>query len=200
MPEELTTQDPPTDDESDETATPLVHDDIMKRLLDYQRNLREGATPDEAATPQPGLIDYAALETEETAGDRLVDLATAEAELEDTSTADSTTEIDATGSESAEDDSTEPVVIEVEDAPIEKKAEPAAISEAEPATNAQPSTAAKVANAELEARMTELERSLDGIADMLGELRKGFQDMAIDADERIAKVEDALAEARRSAS
>lgn len=37
------------DAEGTEATPPLVHDDIMQRLMDYQRRLREGLTPDQAA-------------------------------------------------------------------------------------------------------------------------------------------------------
>jgi flagellar motor switch protein FliG len=37
------------DAEGTEATPPLVHDDIMQRLMDYQRRLREGLTPEQAA-------------------------------------------------------------------------------------------------------------------------------------------------------
>jgi hypothetical protein len=38
-----------TAEDSESAAPEVAHDDIMKRLLDYQRSLREGASPTEAA-------------------------------------------------------------------------------------------------------------------------------------------------------
>ncbi len=37
------------DADGTEATPPLVHDDIMQRLMDYQRRLREGLTPEQAA-------------------------------------------------------------------------------------------------------------------------------------------------------
>ena len=60
MPEEIT-----SGSESEEPKPQIVHDDIMTRLLAFQRQLREGAEP--AAKTEP---------------DELVDLTSAEAEVE----------------------------------------------------------------------------------------------------------------------
>ena len=73
--------------EAEEPST-IHHDDIVKRLLEYQRQLREGATPSEAAqraTSGPLLIDYSALEEQQavvTGTEEVVDLTAAEAEAE----------------------------------------------------------------------------------------------------------------------
>jgi hypothetical protein len=61
------------DPEHDEQGAEIVHEDIMQRLLDYQRQLREGASPGEAA----GAMTATKTET-----DVIVDLTQAEAELE----------------------------------------------------------------------------------------------------------------------
>lgn len=74
--------------EEQETEGSIHHDDIVRRLLEYQRWLREGASPHEAAEraapdPEPPLIDYPALERESaiaTHVDEVVDLSAAEVE------------------------------------------------------------------------------------------------------------------------
>jgi hypothetical protein len=48
--------------EGTEANPPLVHDDIMQRLMDYQRRLREGLTPEQAAKSNGTLVDHAAPE------------------------------------------------------------------------------------------------------------------------------------------
>lgn len=68
------------DTEETEATPPLVHDDIMHRLLDYQRQLREGVTPEQAAehVSSPVLVDYSALDappaTERTDPVHVIDL------------------------------------------------------------------------------------------------------------------------------
>jgi hypothetical protein len=59
--------------EHDEQGVEIVHEDIMQRLLAYQRQLRDGTTPGEAA----GAVTATKTET-----DVVVDLTQAEAELE----------------------------------------------------------------------------------------------------------------------
>src|SRR3990170_5499322 len=83
MPEETTTEAPP------ETEAPAIeHDDIMQRLLRYQRQLRGDEVlppPAEVAEQERPLIDYAAAEAPsatEAETPLMVDLTDAEAELE----------------------------------------------------------------------------------------------------------------------
>ncbi len=56
MPEDLRTEE-----ELAEEVRPPAHDDIMKRLLEYQRQLREGLAAEQEA-PAPISSDYVALE------------------------------------------------------------------------------------------------------------------------------------------
>lgn len=189
MPEDLTTEDPTTEEAKDEESPGIVHDDIMKRLLDYQRNLREGATPDEAA--EPAVANHVAHDTAESAADRLIDLVAAEAEREVAQEADFESMVEP----AAEVDEIAAVQIEEPIAP----AETIPTEEIETMRN-ESSTSSRVAKAELEERMANLERSFDGIATMLAALRQSFQDMAIAADERLAEIEDKLAEARGQVS
>lgn len=163
MPEETTTETPP------ETEGPATeHDDLMQRLLRYQRQLRGDKLlppPAEVAEQERPLIDHAAAEapsTTEAEKPLMVDLTDAEAELEA---------------------ATVPELPTREQAPAVP--EPEHIS-AEPALADQ-----SVHIAELEATLTRITR-------MVGELRERFQDMAISLDERLSGLEEALTEVRRS--
>jgi len=176
-----------TDDES--TAAPVVHDDIMKRLLDYQRSLREGAEaePAEPAETARPMVDYSAIEAQSeaaTATEEILDLTEiedAESEIEVIEMVDVEEEL--TTSEIGKIAEPEP-----EPEPDEADAPEAAPIEAEAAP----------AGADLADRVDELEASVDKIATMLGAVRSDFQDLAIRADERIAEIEDALAAVRGS--
>jgi hypothetical protein len=174
MPDEITSG---TEPEAESSS--VVHDDIMKRLLDYQRHLREGTSPAaaaEAATDERPMIDYAAAEAigTQTETETLVDITAAEAQIE----AD-TAPIAETGFE------TEISSLEAADAAVPEDAPSAAEqtwSETTPA-----------AAGDLAARVAELERTIARVATMIGELRGGFQDMAVASDERLVAIEDELA-------
>lgn len=172
MPDEITSGTEP------EAESPsVVHDDIMKRLLDYQRHLREGTSPAvaaEAATDERPLIDYAAAEAigTQTETVTVVDITAAEAEIEaDTALiAETELEREISSLEAAEAAGAAPSAAEQ----IWSEAAPAAVGD-------------------LAARVTELERTLARVATMIGELRGSFQDMAVASDERLAAIEDELA-------
>jgi len=51
-----------TGNEDDTTDAPVTHDDIMKRLLDYQRQLREGASTHGSPESLQPTMDHAATE------------------------------------------------------------------------------------------------------------------------------------------
>ena len=160
-----------TPDEEQDELTPVAHDDIMKRLLDYQRLLRQEGPPETQAGPSRTMVDYSAMEAQAasataTAADEIVDLT----EVEES---DADVEI-LEFAELAEGDTT-----------LE-----AAKDEEEPAAE----------EADLTERVEQLEASLDRIAGMLAAVRSDLQDLAIRADERIAEIEDALASARGSSS
>ena len=160
-----------TPDEEQDELTPVAHDDIMKRLLDYQRLLRQEGPPETQAWPSRTMVDHSAMEAQAasataTAADEIVDLT----EVEES---DADVEI-LEFAELAEGDTT-----------LE-----AAKDEEEPAAE----------EADLTERVEQLEASLDRIAGMLAAVRSDLQDLAIRADERIAEIEDALASARGSSS
>ena len=194
MPDDVS---PPDEDQDD--LAPVAHDDIMKRLLDYQRRFRE-ENPSEPSHP---LVDYSAMEAQAalaTATEEIVDLTEieeSEAEIEvievvEVDEADvppeaaKSAQAEAMHERDAED--TAPMSAET---PASKAAEPVV-------TKAEESPPAAGGN--LAERVEQLEASLDEIAMMLAAVRSDFQDLAIRADERIAEIEDALASARGSSS
>jgi flagellar motor switch protein FliG len=76
------------DGEGTEATSPLVHDDIMQRLMDYQRRLREGLTPEQAAKSNGTPIVNSASQSPATTGTRaetieVVDLAAVEGPVEE---------------------------------------------------------------------------------------------------------------------
>ena len=191
----------PPDEEQDDLA-PVAHDDIMKRLLDYQRRFRE-ENPSEPSHP---LVDYSAMEAQAA-------LATATEEIVDL------TEIEESEDEIEVIEVVEVVEVDEADVPPEaaksaqaeamheRDAEDAATMSAEtPASKAAEPVVTKAeesppaAEGNLAERVEQLEASLDEIAMMLAAVRSDFQDLAIRADERIAEIEDALASARGSSS
>ena len=191
MPDDVPDDDWAADEGSEAEDPASAHDDIMQRLLNYQRSLREGAAPDEAAEaagpmpPEPptespaspsGLVDLSspvpAVEVE----------AESEIEPEDVGTA-----IPVVGgvrpgtaverSEVEPDLSTSPVVTE-----------PSLVMIPETSRRTAPATGAS--RADLEERLTSLEGRLERLGSKLGDLRRSFQDMAIAADERLAAMEE----------
>jgi len=158
--------------EETEANPPLVHDDIMHRLLDYQRQLREGQTPEQAAqhAVSPVLVDYSALEApppvaEETDTVEVIDL-----------------------------DAVDEVVEERGEGPAEDA--PQVFSAPSTAFEPTPTPAAAAgASGDLALRLAKLEDSLSNIATSIGELREQFTNMAIAADERLAAIESMLANA-----
>jgi len=167
------------DTEETEATPPLVHDDIMHRLLDYQRQLREGVTPEEAAerAASPVLVD------------------------------DST--LDAPSVVTEQTDTVEVIDLDAVDAVVEERAEepsedvspawstPSIGSEPAPM---QPQPAVAHMSDDLALRLAKLEDTLTNIATSTGELREQFQNMAIAADERLAAIESMLADARSVAA
>jgi len=229
---------------ADEEANPnIAHDDIVKRLLDYQRQLREGA-PEELAAAATTTI------TAESAADEVVDLTTVEADddadtitLDEPATAGATSvetaTTDATGavatgtdvmsetSEPGADDeaSADVIVLRPEGSPTERDAQDTAVMTAVDASADEDVATAMTELAEREAaapidatasattpettvaapevaasdpddaeRIARYERSLEDLAERFATLRSSFQDMAIAADERLAEIEELLAQ------
>lgn len=181
-------EDPPAEAaEAAETA----HDDIMKRLLDYQRSLREGASPEEAAEAMKrGITDPALLEASSTA-ESLADLLSTELVADEAPAVQSEPEAEP-----------EPELEPSPESLLEPESEEA-VSEPTPETIAGPSVTAgeleavRGSRSELEARVGKLEGQLEGLGERIAELRTSFQEMAIAADERLANMADEVEQARR---
>jgi hypothetical protein len=176
MPDEMNLDE---DAKETEATPPLVHDDIMHRLLDYQRQLREGVTPEQAAerAASPVLVDYSALDaptvvTEQTETIEVLDLDAVD-EVVDEAAEEPANDVPETWS----------------DASFPSGASPT-----------QPMPAAADASGDLALRLAKLEDTLESIATSIGELREQFQNMAIAADERLAGIEAMLADARYEAT
>lgn len=187
-----------------EAAEDVRHDDIVRRLVEYQRQLRDGASPHEAAerASQP-LIDYAALErrvsARRTTTSEIVDVAAAEAQA-------------------AWAEAPSGPVVEVpepaEEVPAAEAAKVAEVAEAIPEAKAEapevaaaaPPAAATVAPAvkkrgtgkatreapptrELEARVEALERTLAELSKALRVLREASQDSALLVDDGLAEIQ-----------
>ncbi|GIV00579.1 MAG: hypothetical protein KatS3mg014_2194 [Actinomycetota bacterium] len=182
---------------------PIAHDDIMRRLLEYQRQLREGVPPSEAARavaesdPSALRAGPAAETATASAAEPVVDLTRAEAELE----AEGATTEPEVPEAAARVETEAPAAAEAESvSAAEPSAGPAAPPSptVEPGPPAEPSAVWAVPTADpgLTARVERLERTLDEIATQVSDLRQRFQDLAIAADERLAELERTLARAR----
>jgi TolA-binding protein len=170
-------------DEEEETPA-VVHDDIMKRLLDYQRQLREGATGREVSIAAGATVT----ETE-----ALVDLSGMESDVD----ADARPGDDEEAAREAEADEVV-VSIEATSAVVEPAFEmpaapdPSAFAAREPIGV----PARSMASPDVEARITRLERTLERLGSRIGELRRSFQDLAVAADQRLSQIENEISQAR----
>jgi len=167
-----------------EESSAIHHDDIVKRLLEYQRQLREGATSNEAALQagiEAPLIDYSVLEVQQavaTEAAEIVDLTAAEAEAEAGARAEVTPDIWTTSG-----------LIEVPE------------GTAEPALPETPETgAAPASEGDLATRVTALEEILEDLVKDLHGLRTRSQDYALLVDDRLAAMQAKLAEATRGSA
>src|SRR6185369_16893361 len=206
MPEDVTT-DHPSETELEEEEVVLVHDDIVKRLLDYQRQLREYGDVDEPDLTAPAAAVGTAVEVHE-----IVDLTAVETELE---TADevgaegeSATPADGTPTEGGAEvidiwsdrsdgsDHAASAAAELAVVPDEPRLEIfGATSSSEPAPGTPDE--ASMTPADVDARIARMEDSLERLSDRFAELRSSFQDMAIAADERLAEIDRLIADIRR---
>jgi hypothetical protein len=229
----------------DQADADIVHDDIVKRLLDYQRQLREGA-PEEIAvaatttltaeSPADELVDLTAVEADDASDTVTLDEpATAGATSAETAASDAT-DAAATGTDvvgetpsGADDDASADVIVlrpeapaaedvagvteamttvdasadedlatamtEVAeaDAPTPGAMTDDATSEAPTAGTPAPAPEARI-EPEAAERIARYERSLEHLAERFATLRSTFQDMAIAADERLAEIEELLAQ------
>lgn len=182
-------------------ARPIAHDDIMRRLLEYQRQLREGVPPSEAAkavaeSDPSALRAEPSREAATATAEPVVDLTRAEAELEA-----ETGQAEREEAEAPEARATHGGISPAETEPasgVEPSAEAPLGSELAPSVWAEPSSvrAPSAADPALAARVERLEQALEQIATQVSDLRQRFQDLAIAADERLAELERTLARAR----
>jgi hypothetical protein len=181
------------DDESDEQwsgeATDpedptVAHDDIMKRLLDYQRSLRgDEEEPLEIPDPAPEVAEVNEVAPEPEAVPPSLDEPVGQ-------------EFDFPGAQSAAVPS-----LDVEPAP-ETEPEPAVELPAvlEPVAGVDPAPPAlgplAGSREELEARVHRLEERLERLGARVVSLRRSFQEMAIAADDDLAAMKDEIDESR----
>lgn len=177
-----------TDEEqaAEAEAPTIPHDDIVQRLLEHQRQLREGADPAEAgeiAARSPAAVAVAQDVEPETGDDTIVvDLTEAESDIE---LAEAVEQVDPEITQAAALGGM---------ASIDASAPPVSVW-AEPVTEVMAAEAAALSD-----RVAEVEATLQRVARMIGDLRAQLQEMAIEADEHLAAIEDALAATPLTAS
>lgn len=181
-----------TGSEEGQQVPPVAHDDIMRRLLEYQRQLREGVPPSEAARavaesdPAARGIGSVGRDVTTTTEEVVVDLTQAEAELERRPDAEP---IDVEGPARASE-----VRMEEPTPGVAESPQPASPVGTPPEAGSSV-WATPVPDPGLADRVAQLERTLAEIATQVSDLRQRFQDMAIAADERLADLERTLARA-----
>ena len=165
------------------------HDDIMKRLVDYQKQLREGVEPTEAAavawhreprdsgqTEQPEPPTQPEETSTSLEEPDVVDVSSPEPEVQAEAEVGSE-ERDEVKSFDQPSDRVEILTSE------EAEATPARPWEHPPASDPETSKTG------VTDRLAQLEGTLDRLSTLLGDLRENFQGMAVTADERIAAIE-----------
>lgn len=187
-----------TTSEQGAEARPIAHDDIMRRLLEYQRQLREGVPPSEAAravaeSDPSALRAEPSREAATATAEPVVDLTRAEAELE----AEATTIQREAPEPSASAGTVTPAAAEAGTASATEPSSEAP-PKAGPSLGTEPSSvrATPAPDPALLARVERLERTLEQVTTQVSDLRQRFQDLAIAADERLAELERTLARAR----
>ncbi len=197
MPDEVSMSE---DAEETEAIPPIVHDDIMQRLLDYQRQLREGLTPEEAAesVSAPVLVDRAApawpaLTATPTETAEVVDLAAVEEPVEIIEVVAIVETTDAEPSETG---------AEMEPAPADAVPQIWAASSITSEPTMMPARSSSPTDrwGDLAARLAELDDTLTSVARSIGDLRAQLQNMAIAADDRLSAIESALSGAQDAAA
>jgi hypothetical protein len=158
----------------------VAHDDIMKRLLDYQRTLRG----DEELADLPEVGETAEVPAEPE-GVPAPDEPVAEF-VDPAATDQETAATTVTESESA------PVAAPEPSLDLPSVSESTVVTEPAP-TGLDPLAGS---HADLEARVQRLEERLAGLGAKVVSLRTSFQDMAIAADERLAAMKEEIDEDR----
>jgi hypothetical protein len=181
------------DDESDEQwpgeATDpedpsVAHDDIMKRLLDYQRSLR-GDEEEELAEPAAEVAEADEVASEpEAAPPTFVEPVGSE--------------LDLAGAQSAAVPTLDVELALGLDAEPEPAVEPPAALDPVAGSDPAPPVLDPLAGSrtELEARVQRLEERLERLGARVVSLRRSFQEMAIAADDDLAAMKDEIDESR----
>ena len=174
--------DDPTNPEEEQASEDpdAGHDDIMKRLVDYQRQLRQGVEPTEAAAVawhrEPRDPEQA-----EQSGTR-----PDERDVVDVSSPEPEAPVEAEV-QSAEREDVEPF-----DQPsdrVEILTRDEAEASPERPWESPPVSGHETTRTDVSARIAQLEGTLDRLSKLLGDLRENFQGMAVTADERLAAIE-----------
>ncbi len=171
------------------------HDDIMKRLVDYQKQLREGVEPTEAAAVawhreprDPGPTErHEQTEQQEPPAQPEEPIASwGEPDVVDVSSPEPEVQAEAEVGSDERDE------VETFDQPSDRveilTSEEAKASPAQPRdrpTASDPETS----RTEVSDRIAQLEGTLNRLSTLLGDLRENFQGMAVTADERLAAIE-----------
>jgi hypothetical protein len=173
-----------------EDAAP-AHDDIMKRLLDYQRSLREGASPAEATEAVQRSAEERAHVVPPDAGSvEPPEAGSVEQPVADVEPAEIALE------EPVAD--VEPAEIAVEEPAPQPDPAPTPVPPPMPAPGPPPvpepvETAApepvQITGDDLEDRVAQLEDRLDRLGSRLADLRQSFQEMGVAANERLADLQ-----------
>lgn len=193
------TDDPTNPDEEpmypDEQQVPedpeAGHDDIMKRLVDYQKQLREGVEPTEAAAVawhreprDPGPTEQPEQPAQPVEPEEPVS-SWREPDFVDVSSSEPEVQAEAeVPSERREESFDQPSSDRVEILTSEEaEATPTRPWEHPPASDPETSKTG------VPDRLAQLEGTLDRLSTLLGDLRENFQGMAVTADERLAAIE-----------
>jgi hypothetical protein len=172
------------------------HEDIMHRILEYQRQLREGdpPPPPTSTMPERPLMDFAAAEALSAETADLVDLTAAEAALAAETRPAPVLSDEGPPSDRTEGEEEQPAVPPV----VRLVEEPSSATPPPGGVWAVPPPPAQDDRGETAARVAELEAALRRVSDTITELRQRFQDMAVASDERLAELEEILARAQRA--
>jgi hypothetical protein len=170
------------------------HDDIMKRLVDYQRQMREGVEPTEAAAVAWHREPREAGQSDQPQQPAQPEQAPPEQPAASWSEPDFV-DVSAPAPEIQFEGAVEPEErdeVEAFDQPSDRveilTSEEAVASPARP-WERPAAPAAEASRTEVSDRIAQLEGTLDRLSQLLGDLRDNFQGMAVTADERLAAIE-----------
>lgn len=186
--------DDTTTGSGEQNGDAVEHQSIVSRILEYQRQLREGDPPPPPVETLPDrpLMEFVAAESLPVETGDLVDLTDAEAALAAETAPPPEAEDGGTPSQEADG-------VKEEVAPV-VRLEPPASETRGTSVWAVPEPRARAEPDETAARLAELEDALRRVSETITELRQRFQDMAVASDERLAELEQIVDRALRSTS